>query len=218
MNFLFQRPNNQYLLSNLNPSLGLANGTPIIYHSLVLDDCKDDQCIKQQVHDVTHSTDIFLVHQPKFICVEVPSADPAKFIGLTLVPGRVVIPISLKKNLGSKYWKLQVDGLGVIQTQMKIHDVSLKFALTAHKEQFIILSFKYCQSFIVLLFYLYQVQGQTCKKAIINRFEQATAICLSKNTSQHTLRHFLPRQIQSRYTIVKRTFKGVFQTSSFTKA
>ena len=161
-----------YLLSNLNPSLGLANGTPIIYHSLVLDDREDDQCIKQQVHDVTHSTDIFLVHQPKFICVEVPSADPAKFIGLTLVPGRVVIPISLKKNLGSKYWKLQVDGLGVIQTQMKIHDVSLKFALTAHKEQFIILSFKYCQSFIVLLFYLYQVQGQTCKKVIIDLNKQ----------------------------------------------
>jgi len=48
------------------------------------------------------------------------------------------------------------------------HDVSLKFALTAHMVQFIILSFKYCQSVILLLFYLYQVQGQTCKQVIID--------------------------------------------------
>jgi hypothetical protein len=76
---------------------------------------------------------VFLVYQPKYICVEVPSADPAKFVGLTLVPGRVVIPVPFKKNMGKKLWTLQVDRLGVIQTQMRTHDVSLKFALTAHK-------------------------------------------------------------------------------------
>ena len=122
-----------YLLSNINPSLGLANGTPVIYHSLILDDREDLQCIMQQNADTMQSTDVYLLHPPKYICVEVPSCDATKFEGITLVPGKVVIPIEIAKNKTKKMWKINLEGYGVIQTQTIRHDVDMKFALTAYK-------------------------------------------------------------------------------------
>ena len=68
-----------YLLSNINPSLGLANGTPVVYYGLILNENEDNQCIIEQAYRAARTTDIHLVYQPKYVCFEVPSADPSKF-------------------------------------------------------------------------------------------------------------------------------------------
>ena len=85
-----------YLKKNINPSLGLANGTSVIYHSLVLDEREDSEAVLAQIVDSTNANDIFLQYPPKYICVEIPNAKPEKFIGKTLVENKVVIPIPLK--------------------------------------------------------------------------------------------------------------------------
>ena len=40
---------------------------------------EDNQCIIEQAYRAARTTDIHLVYQPKYVCVEVPSADPSKF-------------------------------------------------------------------------------------------------------------------------------------------
>jgi hypothetical protein len=120
-----------YLLSNINPSLGLANGTPVVYYGLILNDNEDDQCIMQQAYGAAQTTDIHLVYQPKYICVEVPSADTSKFAQMTLVPNKVVIPIPTATS--DKIWKLTLNEHSVIETETLRHNVDLKFAITSHK-------------------------------------------------------------------------------------
>jgi len=83
---------------NINLSLGLANGTSVIYHSLVLDERENSEAVLAQIVDSTNANDIFLQYPPKYICGEIPNAKPEQFIGKTLVENKVVIPIPLKEE------------------------------------------------------------------------------------------------------------------------
>jgi hypothetical protein len=130
-----------YLKKNLNPNIRLANGTPVTYHSLILNDQEDFEAVMQLIVDASSSADIHLHYPPKYICVEVPSADPFKFVERTLVPGKVVIPIPLKQATTKKTystgevkaWKINVPGFGIREIIARRHQVDLAFALTTHK-------------------------------------------------------------------------------------
>jgi hypothetical protein len=133
-----------YLKKNINPSLGLANGTSVIYHSLILDEREDSEAVLAQIVDSTNANDIFLQYPPKYICVEIPNAKPEQFIGKTLVENKVVIPIPLKeenKNSSNtrggvsekKAWKINIPGIGIREINTRKHQVELAFALTTHK-------------------------------------------------------------------------------------
>ena len=87
--------------------------------------------------------DIQLKYPPKFIIVSVPEARPEEFIGRTLVPNRVVIPVPLF-NVPEKI-SLMLPGRPKEDVVLyRPHAVELRFAITVHK-----------------------VQGQTCDKIII---------------------------------------------------
>jgi len=84
---------NLFITNNINPGRGLANGTPIVYESIVLDEEDEPIEIYAQILN-NDSPDFHLKRPPKYFLVSVPSADIENFRGLTMVPGRVVIPIT----------------------------------------------------------------------------------------------------------------------------
>ncbi len=87
--------------------------------------------------------DIQLKYPPKFIIVSVPEARPEDFIGRTLVPDRVVIPVPFF-NVPEKI-NIMLPGRPKEDVILyRPHAVELRFAITVHK-----------------------VQGQTCDKIII---------------------------------------------------
>lgn len=116
------------MTKNINPALGLANGTAVVYHSLILDDMEDSQTIFERTRNATSTIDILLKYPPKFVCVEVPTADPTRFVNRTLVPGKVVIPIPFIKD--DKELNLQTESLNITVLTEK-HSVDLKFCLTS---------------------------------------------------------------------------------------
>lgn len=133
-----------YLTRNINPSLGLANGTSVIYHSLILDEKEDQRTILEKVINSTSSIDILLKYPPKYVCVTVPTAELIHFENRTLVQGEVVIPLPLEKD--PKLIKLKCpELLKNVSVLTERHSVEMKFSLTAHK-----------------------VQGLTCPKLILD--------------------------------------------------
>ena len=57
-----------YLTQNMNPSLGLSNGTPVIYHSLTLSPLEDMHSVMERMVN-NDGSDIFLKFQPTYIHV-----------------------------------------------------------------------------------------------------------------------------------------------------
>ena len=82
-----------FITHNINPGRGLANGTPIVYESIVLDEEDEPLEIYAQILN-NDSPDFQLSRPPKYLLVSVPSADINNFNGLTMDPLRVVIPIT----------------------------------------------------------------------------------------------------------------------------
>lgn len=111
-----------YLTQNINPSLGLSNGTPVIYHSLTLSPLEDMHSVMERMVN-NDGSDIFLKFQPTYIHVEVPTLDPVLFQHKSLFKDKVVIPVKLKS---------QAD---FITVKGKAHAVVLAFAITVHKMQ-----------------------------------------------------------------------------------
>ena len=69
-----------FLSENINPSRGLSNGTPIIFHSLVLDPKENFENIREMLEN-NDNQDIKLEFPPSFIKVCIPGVDPNDFIG-----------------------------------------------------------------------------------------------------------------------------------------
>ena len=65
-----------YLLENINPTIGLANGTPISYHSLTLDSRENIQRILESM--CNESGDIQLCYPPRYLFVTIKGKLPKK--------------------------------------------------------------------------------------------------------------------------------------------
>lgn len=122
-----------YLIENINPSLGLANGTKIIYESLVLDPRDDPVTISQRL-STEINPDIVLQYPPLFVIVSVPEADPKRFIDTTLVEGSVVIPVATVQR--NKFVNVpRRRGERPFKVWYTPHNCELGFAVTVHKIQ-----------------------------------------------------------------------------------
>lgn len=132
-----------FLMSNINPKRGLTNGTPVTFHSLVLDPKEDHQRMLTAMIE-GNTEDVHLQYNPIHILVKITNANPVDFIGLTAVEGEVVIPLSQTHT--SKTFPITVPGkLNKIKLQTTSHGIDLGFSVTLHK-----------------------IQGQTCSKLIVD--------------------------------------------------
>nr|CAH0105805.1 unnamed protein product [Daphnia galeata] len=132
-----------FLMSNINPKRGLTNGTPVIFHSLVLDPREDRERLLTAMMQ-GNTEDISLQYNPLHILVKITNANPTDFIGMTAVQGEVVIPLSQTHT--SKLFPITVPGkLNKIKLQTTSHGIDLGFSVTFHK-----------------------IQGQTCSKLIVD--------------------------------------------------
>jgi hypothetical protein len=120
------------LNDNLNPSAGLANGTPIVLHSIMFSE-DEDSAHWAALIAAAQPGDIIDVPVPYAVLVAVPSIDPNKWIHdghKTHVPGSVVIPLVNKANRKNK---VDIDDSNTISYKNHMHD--LAFAVTYHKMQ-----------------------------------------------------------------------------------
>jgi hypothetical protein len=129
------------LVENLNATDGLANGTPLIMHSVVLSEDDNSENLSKLISEASPGT-IIDITAPYALVVSVPSIDPVKWSNKhsTLVDGEVVIPL-VNTNHRSAKFKLSADQTLHYQS----HRLDLAFAVTYHK-----------------------MQGQTCDKVILD--------------------------------------------------
>ncbi len=130
-----------FLTENINPSLGLANGTKIIYEAQLVDPRDDPVAISQRLAIETNP-DIILNYPPLYVIVSVPGADPTRFVNTTLVEGKVVIPVktvqrskyvSVSRRRGEKAFKLTTKHYYYLLHNP--HNCELGFVVTVHKIQ-----------------------------------------------------------------------------------
>ena len=133
------------LTTNLDPSLGLANGTPVEMHSICFH--PDDRQRVRHLLENSDDTDIHLDHQPIYLAVRVlhPIDDLQKIKNNSLSPeDGVVIPVYPRNT--SNYDKHRVTaGIAKIVLRALPHGIDPAFSITVHK-----------------------IQGQTCEKLIID--------------------------------------------------
>ncbi len=115
-----------FLTENINPSLGLSNGTPVVYHSITLDPREDFHNVMECIAKLTS----FQTN----ICLEFPQvvSNPNDFIDRSLVPSEVVIPIQFAKF--PEKIKIQLQNMD-LSVDVKKHAVEMGFAVTVHKMQ-----------------------------------------------------------------------------------
>lgn len=133
-----------FIKENINPRLKISNGSPIIFRALTLDPRENYRAILQLIDESNGREDINLEYAPTHIHVQLPHANPNDFIGRTLVPNEVVIPIPISENatVNSITFPGRQD---ILEVKVKKHSVEMGFAITVHK-----------------------VQGQTCNRLIID--------------------------------------------------
>jgi len=137
-----------YLIENICVSRTLANGTPIIYHSLTLDPREDREHILELLTNPHQYQDIELQFPPLYINGIVPDASAEDFAGFSLVPNEIVIPIGIsKKTIVNKVYTLGRPARMEVSSNQ--HNIDLKFAITMHK-----------------------IQGETCKRIILDLNER----------------------------------------------
>jgi hypothetical protein len=132
-----------YLTQNINPSLGLSNRTPVIYHSLTLSPLEDMHSVMGRMVN-NDGSDIFLKFQPTYIHVEVPTLDPVLFQHKSLFKDKVVIPVKLKSQAEEHKIHFPLKN-NFITVKGKAHAVVLDFAITVH-----------------------EMQGQTCSRLVLH--------------------------------------------------
>ncbi len=121
----------------------MSNGTPVIYEGFKLHEKEDIDAVFNDAITTDTNHDIKLKYPPIYIIVSIPGANPDDFKGRTMVPGRVVVPVPIKRNADTVNVRLpgQLDSS---RLQYHPHGVELRFALTGYK-----------------------VQGQNCGKLIL---------------------------------------------------
>ena len=122
------------LLNNICCKRKLNNGTPVTYHSLILDPREDGRHIDDRITHAEPGEDIYLEYPPVYINVIVEDADPKEYIGLSLQDGQAVIPVGTMQgaNQTTVYGAESISGFKVESTG---HGVDLRFGITMHKVQ-----------------------------------------------------------------------------------
>ena len=64
-----------FLMQNINPKRGLSNGTPVTFHSLILDSRENQTTILEKMTSGNYE-DIVLQYEPKYVLVNITNADP----------------------------------------------------------------------------------------------------------------------------------------------
>ena len=118
-----------YLLQNIEPTKGLANGTPLELHSITLCPDDDPDTYRQLINDALPG-EVITIPTPAMINVRVPSADPSKWpLNETLVPGEVVIPLPLDSHRDNCV------SLDETKISFKSFIYEVAFSITFHKIQ-----------------------------------------------------------------------------------
>jgi hypothetical protein len=173
------------LTSNINPALGLANGTPVEMYTLYPH--KDDR--QRVLHQLTHSeeTDIFLDEPPEYIVVRIrqPTAALNRLPGLTRCPdNHILLPIFPMQHQRSAKHRVSLGGKK-FDVHTSPHGLDPAFSLTVHK-----------------------IQGQTCDKLIIDLNKtpikppltfQGLVVLVSRVRSSSHLRLLPPPALQLHY-------------------
>jgi hypothetical protein len=133
------------LTTNINPTLGLANGTAVMMHSLCLH--PEDRRRVRRLLNSGGVAEIYLDHPPLFIAVQVlqPNAALSRLPNNSLFPeDGIVIPVYPGSSRNADKHRIRL-GSGRFQLETLPNGVELAFSLTVHK-----------------------IQGQTCDKLIID--------------------------------------------------
>ncbi|KAK4006900.1 hypothetical protein OUZ56_012055 [Daphnia magna] len=133
-----------FFTENIKPKKGLVNSTAVTYHSLVLDDNEDRERIAEKLMCSTSNDDIALQYPPKNINVRVDNANPDDFVDMTILPGKVVIPITVLVK-GTPHKEYVLSKPQMVTFSSRSHNVDLQFSKTFHK-----------------------VQGKTCKRVTVD--------------------------------------------------
>jgi hypothetical protein len=114
---------------NLNATAGLANGTPVVLHSVIFKEDVDSDEIRQKIADARPG-DIISIPTPHAVMVTIPHIDSDKWNlrHESLEDNRVVIPLTS----GSNGDKITLDDQTIYY---KSHPYDLAFAITFHKIQ-----------------------------------------------------------------------------------
>jgi len=119
-----------HLSDNLNATSGLANGTPVILHSILLSEEDDPDSYREQVANASPG-EVIDIPVPFAVIVEIPNIDHATF-GLkhkSLVDGKVVIPLTYKSDTKNK---IEIEDQKI---HYKSHSYQIAFGVTFHKVQ-----------------------------------------------------------------------------------
>jgi hypothetical protein len=122
------------LTENLNATDGLANGTPLVLHSVMLSEHDDSEMFRDLVSNAQPGT-IIDIPVPYAVIASIPNDDPGwpekwNLKHKSLVDGQVVLPF-----VNKRYRK---DTIKLAQDQTlayKSHGIDLAFAITYHKVQ-----------------------------------------------------------------------------------
>jgi hypothetical protein len=110
----------------------LANGTPLVLHSVVFKDDEGSAHWNELIRNAP-AGEVIEIPVPHAVIVTVPSIDPIRWAQdghKTVVPGNVVIPLVNKANR-----KNTIDFGDGIKVSYKSHMHDLAFAVTYHKMQ-----------------------------------------------------------------------------------
>ena len=118
------------LLDNLNPTSGLANGTPVFLHSIILRQTEDKERTREAISNALPGQ-VLTIPEPHAVLITVPSIDPQKWLTKhkSLSESKVLIPLVNKSHSKNV---IQVDNE---RFTFKSHLLELAFAITFHKVQ-----------------------------------------------------------------------------------
>ena len=138
-----------FLTTNLNTNLGLANGTPIVLHSLTFATDEQLQHVRSQIRSLPPGSTITLDEPPLSVNVEIPStfdtkrkpsfrrqAQLAILKQHSLSKDAIIIPLPVMKSR-CKFHSFAVNSLtGIGKVKAKdLFPYELAFAMTVHKAQ-----------------------------------------------------------------------------------
>jgi hypothetical protein len=142
---VFVQGTKAYLTENINPSKGLANGTPVILHSLTFgDDIGEERLmlIEAAIRQAAPGETVVLDVAPRSINVAVPPdvVNPALWpANETLVPGEVVVPVFMMRAHSTGKHGIRVPPYGGLRrstrAHIKPHAVEPAYAKTYYKIQ-----------------------------------------------------------------------------------
>jgi len=139
--YLFVKGAPAYITENVNPGLGLANGTLVYLHSLSFGDkvpAEDIAIIERRINSASPGERVHLDFPPTFVNVQLtPQLTENWSNDQSLIPGEAVIPVGLVSNRSIQTVDIAQPNGKVFREQVQVleHRVELGLVLTFHKMQ-----------------------------------------------------------------------------------